>query len=67
LRSSTRGSSPHVLKRETFKLERGVSPDIKRENLNLKTEVSTCDSLGMTNNSRMLNEIPGILPKPARS
>ena len=67
LRSSARGSDPRVLKRETFNLEREVSPHIKRENLNLKREVSTCDGLRMTNNSRMLNEIPGILPKLSRS
>jgi len=67
LKSSARGSSPHVLKRETFNLEREVSPRIKRENLNLKREVSTCDGLRMTTNSGMLNAIPGTLPKLARS
>jgi len=30
-------------------------------------EVSTCDGLRMTNNSGMLNAIPGTLPKMARS
>jgi len=39
LRSSARESAPNVLKRETFNLEREVSPRIKMENLNLKMEV----------------------------
>jgi len=55
------------LKRETFNQKREVSPLIKRENFNLKREVSTCDGLRMTNNSEMLNAIPGTLPKLARS
>jgi len=37
------------------------------ENFNLKREVSTCDGLRMTKNSRMFNAIPGTLPKLARS
>ena len=67
LRSYSRGSALEVLKRETFNHEREVSPHIKRENLNLKREVSICDGLRMTTNSGMLNEIPGTLPKLARS
>jgi len=39
----------------------------KRENLNLKREVSICDGLRITTNSGILNAIPGTLPKLARS
>ena len=52
LRSSARGSALDVLKKETFNHER---------------EVSTCDGLRMTKNFGILNEIPGTLPKLARS
>ena len=66
LKSFARGSSPKVLKRDTFNLEREVSPRIKKENLNLKRDVSTCDGLRITTNSGMLNAIPRTLPKLAR-
>ena len=67
LKYSTRGSAPNVLKRETFNLEREVSPHIKRENLKLKREVSICGGLRMTTNSGMLDVILRTLPKLVRS
>ena len=53
MRSSARGSAPHILKRETFNLEEGRS--------------TTCNGLRMTTNSGMLDAFPGTLPKLARS
>lgn len=67
LTSSSRGSDPNVLKRAIFNPEREVSPHIKRENINLESEVSTFDGLRMTNNYGMLNAITGTLPWLARS
>jgi len=58
----------NALKRDAYNLEEGRSTTcIKRENLNLKMEVSTYGGLRMTTNSGMLNTILGTLPKLARS